>query len=200
MSSPDVTSNNAQAEFNKKIGIMASHVYQSTPAEIKTQISEDMNGSNTALTASIEGIFKKNVVGYIQDTFEGVLLNDLQNTNAFLQRNIQHELDRSGNIYKQTANQVHKSRINVFESQYAIHKNNFTSSFIKATLFVIIIVFVIFKLARDGRIYYGFANTIMLVITFIYIVMLTLFLRDNASRRNDDWNKYHFEYKPQVDA
>lgn len=191
MSSPEVTSDTASANFHKALGILSTHKYSITPEEINQYVDQDVNGVDINKKNTLENVFTDNARQYIDDTFNGVLLNNVANTSNYLRKNLAHELERTQNIHTQIVNQIGKSRLSAMESEYTLHYNYFISRIMRLTILLITILFICAALLIKG-INFGLTITFMIIVFVAYIIIVIIMLRKNMSRRSDDWDKFNF--------
>lgn len=180
------------SEFNKNAGLLSTHNYLSSPEEISLFVSGDVTGQFSDMRRSMEEVFITNVAGYINETFNGVLLNNVANTNAYLRTNIASEFERIQSLHSRLKNQIYKNRIDVLEKTYNVHYNRFRIKIVQATTIVTLLCVLISGFILGNTISLGLGMLMIIGILVIYIVGLALALRVNGRRRIDDWDKYYF--------
>lgn len=190
------TSNKSLAKFNKDIGILASHEYSTTPEDILEKIEYDVKGPNIEVRNQIEEIFFNNVYEYISETFNGVLVNDVSNTNIYLQQNLGMELTKLQATLKKLINQINLSRENTFESQYAMQMNYNNAKIIQYTILAVVLIFIMLNIGSQKYLPYNWMYVLIGLIVFFYLVLLYFFIMQNQRRHLDDWNKINFSMKP----
>ncbi len=179
-------------EFNKNAGLLATHNYLSSPEEISLFVSGDVTGQFSDMRREMEEVFITNVGGYINETFNGVLLNNVANTNAYLRTNIASEFERIQLLHSRLKNQIYKNRIDVLEKTYNVYYNRFRIKIVQATTIVTLLCILISGFILANSISLGIGVIMIIGILIIYIVGLALALRVNSRRRIDDWDKYYF--------
>lgn len=179
-------------EFNKNAGLLATHNYLSSPEEISLFVSGDVSGQFSDMRREMEEVFITNVGGYINETFNGVLLNNVANTNAYLRTNIASEFERIQLLHSRLKNQIYKNRIDVLEKTYNVYYNRFRIKIVQATTIVTLLCILISGFILANSISLGIGVIMIIGILIIYIVGLALALRVNSRRRIDDWDKYYF--------
>lgn len=190
------TSNKSLAKFNKDIGILASHEYSTTPEDILEKIEYDVKGPNLEVRNQIEEIFFNNVYEYISETFNGVLVNDVSNTNIYLQQNLGMELTRLQALLKNIINQINVTRESVLENQFNMKQNYNKAKIIQYTILAVILIFIMMSVAYQNYISYNWMYVLIGLIIFLYLVILYFYIQANQRRKLDDWNKINFNFKP----
>lgn len=180
-------------EFNKNAGLLATHNYLSTPDEINMFVNNDRTGQYSDMRRQMEEVFITNVAGYINETFNGVLLNNVANTNAYLRTNISSEFERISSMYARLKNQIYKNRIDVLEKKYNIRFNRFRIKIVQVSTIVTLLCFMIIGLIISKTINSVFGFILIISVLIIFLVGLAIALRINGRRRVDDWEKYYFE-------
>lgn len=198
MGDADNRSNHALTDFNKKVGILSTHEFTTTPYEIAEYISNDTIGEGTDIKNQMEHIFLENVEGYIGDTFNGILINNVGNTNGYLYTNLAREHDSTLKLYRNMTDQIHKSRLSLLEKEYAIHYNGFLSTIFQITTLVSVLVLLLIKATLDGYMKQVMSIIIIVSIIVIYLIFLAYVLHKNSKRYSDQWNKFYFSHNPSM--
>ncbi len=185
-------SEQALTNFNKKVGLLASHNFVNTPEEIQAVITSNTVGVPSNNKDFLDHAFDSNIRGYISETFSGVLLNNVKNTNSFLRSNLDDEMGRINGMYNQIKSNIYKTRISVLEKLYVVELNRFRIKIIQGTIFLCILCFSILGLLELQKISRNLGIIIICILIIIYIVLIIAALRVNERRRIDDWDKYYF--------
>lgn len=186
-------SNDAIRDFNNRMGLLASHNYVESPEAISDFIADSSTGSSVDIQNTMERIFNTNIEGYITETFNGVLLNNVTNTNMYLRENMGNELQRVTAIQDQLKNQIYKTRIQIMEKLYTYHHNRFRCKVIKGTILLTLICFAILGAVETQGVSMNLGIILIALLLIVYVVILTISLRTNNKRRIDNWNKYYFK-------
>jgi len=196
MGDADNTSNRVLTDFNERVGILSTHEFSTTPDEIAGYISNDTVGDATEIKNQMDAIFLENVDGYVKDTFNGIMLSNVGNTNTYLTTNLQKEHDNAVNMYKNSTSQINKTRLQLLEKEYAVHYNIFLSKLIQITTLVIVLSFILIKASIDNLLSMVVSVTLVVLITVVYLIFLAVVLHKNSRRYSDKWDKYYFNLKP----
>lgn len=196
MGDADNTSNRVLTEFNKKVGILSTHQFSTTPDEIAAYISNDTVGDATEIKNQMDAIFLENVDGYVKDTFNGIMLNNVGNTNGYLRTNLSREHENAQKLYRNITSQIHKARLGLLEKEYSIHYNRFLSMLYQITALVVVLSFILVKAVLDDYISLVLSIILIIIIVVIYILFLVVVLRRNSRRNSYKWDKFYFDLKP----
>lgn len=189
----EAISNDAINDFNNRMGLLASHNYEISPDEIGEYVNDSQTGSPIEVQNSMENVFYQNIEGYITETFNGVLLNNVSNTNTFLRQNLDSEMGRIESILNQLKSSIYKTRIKILEKNYTVHHNRFRSRVIQATILLCLICFAILGAIETQGVNMNLGIILIALLLIVYVILLTLALRVNNKRRIDDWGKYYFD-------
>jgi len=184
-------------EFNNQVGLLATHSYVQSPQSITDTVNDATLGSTTQIKEDLQETFSKNVAGYVEETYSGVLLNNVENTNNFLYDTLREEMIRVSGLHDQLKNQIYKTRISILEKNYSIRLNRFRVKVLQATVLLVIISFVFLGFAETGVIARNMAIIFIGFLLIVFVTFLTVALRMNNKRRIDDWEKYYFS-KPKA--
>lgn len=131
-------------------------------------------------------------------------LNDtmLLNTSLNSTNYIKNDLDGkyAGVVERQGIAQANlaKTRYNYLQKANTIAAYRFWINVIVGAIFVACSAFVILGANKMAA---WLNYSIIGFVTFVYVVIVLMALKNNSSRRNDDWNKFHFgPYQPTVDS
>lgn len=193
VSGQEQTSNEAIRDFNNRMGLLASHNYAESPDSISAFIADSSTGSSTEIKNTMERIFNENIEGYITETFNGVLLNNVANTNLYLRENLGSELQRVKGIHENLKNQIYKTRIKIMEKMYTYHHNVFRCKVIKGTILLTLLCFAVLGAVETQGVSMNLGIIIIALLLIIYVVILVIALRINNRRRIDNWDKYYFK-------
>jgi hypothetical protein len=199
MSDNENVSNNMLSEFNRDLQILSSHTFAQTPQQIIDKIGDDTVGRRNEIKNTLQDLFLSNVDTFLNDTFNGVMLNNVANSNAYLRRNLQTELDRETQLYSMISSQTHKARVSAMEKEYSIHYIHFKSKMLQLAIALYTIIFVLVALTYMGKFNIVVTAIISVVLLIVYIIVVASMLKYNNRRRIDDWNKISFS-KPKSEA
>jgi hypothetical protein len=126
-----------------------------------------------------------------------MLLNTSLNSTHYIKKDLDGKL--SGVVHHQGIAQSNltKTRYNYMQKTNAISVYRFWINVIVGAIFVACCAFVLLGANKMSA---WLNYSIIGFITFVYVIIVLLALRNNSSRRNDDWNKFYFgPYQPNVD-
>jgi|688.fasta_scaffold189671_3 hypothetical protein len=188
-----VSADDAFLDFTKRLGILASGDFSATPEMFERIVQDNVQGSAIDTHNTVNEIFLKNVSLYVMDTNQSLLYNDVTNANEFLRDTMTKEIDKYATMRDRTFNTIHKTRHSYMAKKYAMNYNRFLTVLIQFTIFITVLVALVFGLHKMYD-YYSLNTAIYIAapIVLVYLLIVLLFYKQNQVRRRDDWNKFYF--------
>jgi lipopolysaccharide export LptBFGC system permease protein LptF len=186
---------NSYINFGRNMGIIASGDYSVSPSTFENAIRDNTSGTPVESTALIQDIFFDNVRMYLLDTNQNLMLNDVYNTNMFLKESMSKEMERTSSLRNKTFNDIHKTRERYMRSQYDIQYYNFIAAVMQGTMFIILCIALLLAFYKQKKISIKIGSIIVGILVLIYVIIVLMYIKQNQSRRKDDWNKFYFTTK-----
>lgn len=182
--------------FNNDLGLLSSSDYSTTPEEIIDKIENDIKGSDVQVKNQIEEIFFNNVHDYISETFNGIIYNDVANTNYFITKNLLKEIQRLSKKEDNIKNNTQRLRQQYKELLSNISKTFYTTNLIKFSIFALLSVFLLIQLSKDKYVSQVSSFSLITIIVLIYLIVIVYNILKNKNRKKGNWDEYVFKVKP----
>lgn len=183
-------------EFNKDLGLLANYDYSTTPEELEKYIQNDIQGSDILVKNNLETIFYENTNSYIESSFNSLMLNNLRNLNTFVKDNLNASEKEMSQKYNRIKNQISKSRINSLENQWMLNYYRFVRFLFIITSVCLLCLYINLYAFKFLSLPTALFVISVLIIVLLYFGILITSLNRKNKRREDDWNKLIFEWKP----
>lgn len=135
---------------------------------------------------------KELVDSYVQSTHYLVYLNEIYNTNQYINNNLSKEDDKLNTLSDKARNNVYKAKQRYLSKVYNTHAAKFRSGVLRTSLFMSLFVLTIIAFAILGYMNQNMASVIVVILVLFYLLWLWLLIKDMRHRRKNDWNKYYF--------
>lgn len=164
-----------------------------------TVSQSDSSANNNNLNASWNGDeeqFKNAMTEFFKRTGNLMIMNDFANANETLETIMSTEYTKADKLRSKTKNEVQKTRQKYLMKKYKIAYHLFVTNIIQFSLWVTILVALMFGFAREGKYFsYTWAGILSSILILIFFLVILIVVKNHQTRRKDDWNKFYFKSK-----
>jgi hypothetical protein len=187
------------AKFNSDLGVLSNYDYTTTPEELQRYIQNEIQGSDALVKNNLETIFYDNTNAYIDSSFNSLVMNNMNNMSSFVNENLMTSEQKMKALHDNIKNQISRSRLHSSDSQWMLNYYKYVRFLLVFTSFVIlcghILLYSYLRQLGSEKLIFSLAG----VLIFVFVIFIIINIYRRSKRRQDDWNKFNFSFKPNDD-
>lgn len=156
--------------------------------------------SETAVAGSIRGAgfterLQQSVVAYNEATRSLSAINEMYNSNMYINESLSSQQRQLRELQDKARNHVMRARQRQMLAQYDVQRTRFRNRVILGAIVVTCVCTIIIMLASKHQppvIPPWLAGSSVALIIVTYVLVVFLYMSQNALRRRTDWNKFYF--------
>lgn len=138
----------------------------------------------------------QNEVGkYLENTKNLNFQNEIYNTNMYMNQSMTLQEEQISDMSEKARNHIMRLRQKYQLKMYDINYYKFITTLLLYAMFIVAMAGLLLGLAYKHNppvLDPAIAWVIVGVVLVLYLIIVFIYVRNNANRRKTDWNKYHF--------
>ena len=137
---------------------------------------------------------KDNIIpAYSDNTNVLLMMNNSYNSAAYISGDLKSKQQHAESLNKQSRSGIHTMRNVYMQKQYTIGYTRFLSGVVQSLVVIVCVIGILISLQKPGKIPSKQWLIIgCLVIAGLFLLVLAAIIKNNMTRRPDDWSKFYF--------
>lgn len=171
--------------LNNSTGVLSDEV-------LNNSINCVLGTSDMNVIKTMNIINQQLLPAYSERTNTMLLMNSSYNSSSYVKDDLLSKKEAIQNQNNKARNDIHKVRFAYLQKKRTAAYNKFMSGIIQAMIVIVAISAILQSLHKLGKISTGWFSAGIMIMLALFLFVIAIIVKNNLTRRTDDWNKFYF--------